>query len=153
MKELQSIFDFFETTEIDIKKSKIAADLCALLAYCELSRTDIADKLGREKSYISRMLSGKQNLTIKSILEFCLALDYDFEVTFFNKENDRPRQPWQVTSEVLIAEQENIYITIVKELDISESLSIFNSTDCLDFNLEKESGKYFLPQENNEYVT
>lgn len=42
----------------------------ALVAACGLSRAEIAERAGWKESYLSRILSGKQNLTLRTIARF-----------------------------------------------------------------------------------
>jgi plasmid maintenance system antidote protein VapI len=45
-----------------------------------ITKKALADRLGVDKSVISRMLSGHANLTLKSVGELVWALDHDIEV-------------------------------------------------------------------------
>ena len=75
-------FDFSDLDPIDLKKDAIAADLCALMAFKNISRVELAKKLNWKLSQVSKVLSGKQNLTISTISKVCFALKYDFQISF-----------------------------------------------------------------------
>ena len=51
-----------------------------------LSQEDFASKLGMDRTYISRVESGKQNLTIDSLCTICYGLGVTLS-TFFNPFN------------------------------------------------------------------
>lgn len=85
----------------DVKKDRLAAELAALMTYCRKSRTGMAAELGWKKSRITSVLSGKQNMTLKTLWEFCSHLGYDFDVVFRAfSEAEEVRQPWQKSTVV-----------------------------------------------------
>lgn len=93
-------FDFFDFSDVDpveVKKSAIANDLCALIAHENLSRVKLARKLNWKPSRLSRVLSGKQNLTVRTITDIAVALDYDFKIYFHKKTEVLHVQPWEST--------------------------------------------------------
>lgn len=93
-------FDFFDFSDVDpveVKKSAIANDLCALIAHENLSRAKLAKKLNWKPSRLSRVLSGKQNLTVRTITEIAVALEYDFKVYFHKAQEVLYVQPWEST--------------------------------------------------------
>jgi transcriptional regulator with XRE-family HTH domain len=49
------------------------------------SQQDVATILGVDRSVINRRLSGKANLTARSVAEFAYALDKDIEFSFVDK--------------------------------------------------------------------
>jgi transcriptional regulator with XRE-family HTH domain len=53
------------------------------------SQQDVATILGVDRSVINRRLSGKANLTARSIAEFAYALDKDIEFSFVDKSTIR----------------------------------------------------------------
>lgn len=84
----------------DLKKDQIAAELAALMSFSGKSRSEMADCLNWEKSRVTRVLSGRANLTVKTIQEYCSALGYDFDVIFRLSTEDRAKQPWQKCSSI-----------------------------------------------------
>lgn len=94
----------FLGSDYEIEKSLIQMELTAnrlvfLLKHSGLSRAELARKLGWKKSRVSKVLSGDMNLTIKTITAISEALEYDFEVVFYNKDYPKPKQPWQIDRE------------------------------------------------------
>lgn len=91
--------DFFESMSpldpVDIKLEQLAAHLSALLSLSRTSRAEIAEKLGVERSQITRLLGGNANPTIATVVKFCFALGYDADVIFRQHSDQRARQPWE----------------------------------------------------------
>lgn len=50
-------------------KTSIAAQIKAFLDKNEWTQQELADKLGANKSFVSKLLSGEYNLTLKTIVE------------------------------------------------------------------------------------
>lgn len=98
--QLQSDDGMFSDLEplsaFEIKKDSLATQLAALMSYCGKSRSDMADELGWKKSRVTSVLSGHNNLTIKTICDFATHLGYDFDVIFHSYDHPRPMQPWQI---------------------------------------------------------
>jgi len=95
-----SLFDFIDELEPeDIQMEVVAADLSMLLVHANCSRSQLATNLGYKKSRISRVLSGDENLTLKTLTKVTDALGYTFDVIFHNKNYDRPKQPWTIDRE------------------------------------------------------
>lgn len=51
----------------------------------DLSQEDFADKLGLSRAYISRVESGKQNITVENLIKICEGLNITLK-DFFNFE-------------------------------------------------------------------
>lgn len=49
--------------------------LCQLMETRELSRADLARKLGKTKGYITQVLDGRTNMTLRTVSDLFLALD------------------------------------------------------------------------------
>lgn len=95
-----SLFDFIDELEPeDIQKEVVAADLSMLLMHSNYSRTRLGADLGYGKSRISRILSGDENLTLKTLTKVADALGYTFDVIFYNKNYPKPKQPWNIDRE------------------------------------------------------
>ncbi len=88
--------------EIDmsiVQMERIASDLIFLLKHSGLNRSELATKLGCKKSRVTRILSGDENLTIKTLTSVSESLGYGFEVVFYNKSYPKPKQPWTIDRE------------------------------------------------------
>lgn len=88
--------DFDDDELFDIKKDQIATDLICLMAQAGLNRSELSGSLGLPKSRITKLLSGKENLTIKTIFLFSRKLGFDFDVIFRHSSEQRTPQPWAV---------------------------------------------------------
>lgn len=91
-------FDFFDFSDVDpveVKKGAIANDLCALIAHEHLSRAKLARKLKWKPSRLTKVLSGEQNLTVKTITDIAVALEYDFRICFHKIHETIDVQPWE----------------------------------------------------------
>jgi transcriptional regulator with XRE-family HTH domain len=65
------------------------------MSYAQKTRSELARELHWEKSRVSKVLSGKDNLTVKTIWDFSSHLGFDFDVVFRGTNEPRPYQPWQ----------------------------------------------------------
>lgn len=153
-----SLFDFIDELEPeDIQMEVVAADLSMLLVHANCSRSQLATNLGCKKSRISRILSGDENLTLKTLTKVADALGYTFDVIFHNKNYDRPKQPWhidrlnnsvpaleihlddhielrvqegnEVFEDMLAGEDASYYIRLGKTFDIDKIRSVHSDVD------------------------
>lgn len=53
-----------------------------------VSRAELARKLGKSKSYVTQTLRGKTNLTLRTLSDFADALGYTMELGAVNKESN-----------------------------------------------------------------
>ncbi|KQG97047.1 hypothetical protein APC57_03975 [Acinetobacter baumannii] len=100
-------FDFSNLDPIDLKKEAIAANLCSLMAFKNISRVELAKKLNWKLSQVSKVLSGKQNLTISTISKVCFALNYDFQISFHEEHEQLNVQPWERNLQSIVSLKEN----------------------------------------------
>lgn len=84
-----------EPDSLELQKDQVGTDLVSLLAFVDTNRTALAEALGYKKSRITRILSGMENLTLRTIHDVCKAIGYEFDVTFRKKSEAKPLQPWQ----------------------------------------------------------
>lgn len=82
-----------------IKMEQIASHLVGLLRHQNISRSELAKELGWSKSRVTKVLSGDENLTIKTMTMITQKLGYDFDIIFHNKNYEKPKQPWQIDRE------------------------------------------------------
>lgn len=118
MKQKQTEDDMFAGLEplnaLEVKKDYLATQLTALMIHCGKTRSEMAAELGWQRSRVTKVLSGHDNLTVKSICEFSTHLGYDFDVIFHSCNQPRPRQPWQIQE----AEKSNIPIDNLQVLNL-----------------------------------
>lgn len=84
-----------ESDSLELQKDQVGTDLVSLLAFSDNSRTALAQVLSYKKSRVTRILSGMENLTLRTIHDVCKAVGYEFDVTFRKKSEAKPLQPWQ----------------------------------------------------------
>ena len=89
-------------TAFEVKRDRVATQLVALMNYCGKSRSTMAEELGWKKSRVSSVLSGRNNLTLKTICDFSTHLGYDFDVIFHGSDQPIPMQPWQIRASTFL---------------------------------------------------
>ena len=88
--------DIGQIDQFELKKDQMGAQMGALMAFSGKTRSELMESLGWKKSRVSNVLSGRCNLTIKTVWDFASALDFDFDVVFHAKGNSPQIQPWQI---------------------------------------------------------
>lgn len=78
-----------------LKKDEVAANLAALMARMSITRSQVAERLQWNKSRVTKVLSGRANLTLATLYEFTSCMGYDFDVVFRLIREKRALQPWQ----------------------------------------------------------
>jgi len=87
---------FFEKTKNASKANKklfsrieliqnITEDIMIAMEDLNISKSDLAKKIGKSKSYVSQLLSGSRNMTLASLSDLCFELDIIPEVTILEK--------------------------------------------------------------------
>ena len=97
----------------EIQMELVASSLVSLLKHNGSSRAQLAGKLDCKRNRVTRILSGDENLTLKTITSVAEALGYAFDVVFYNKDYPKPKQPWTI-------DKENRKITISENINISK---------------------------------
>lgn len=59
----------------------------------QINKLELAERLGTGKSYISQLLSGSRNMTLRTLSDVAAALDQHLSVTLHNVEEKRQWQP------------------------------------------------------------
>lgn len=54
--------------------------ICTMMEDNDISKAELARKLRKTKAYVTQCLSGEQNLTLRTLADFCTALNYKLEV-------------------------------------------------------------------------
>lgn len=123
MSEINLLDGYSTLDATEIQMELVASDLTLLLRHSGLKRADLATKLGVRKSRVTRILSGDENLTIKSITSIAEALDYTFDVVFYNKNYPKPKQPWLIEREKTVKAKLEGKINSFYDFDLRLSLS------------------------------
>ena len=91
--DIWAVFD--EDEPFDNVKADVSDSLTMLLAFSGVSRKSLGESTGWTKSRISKILSGFENLTLKTVFEIAKVAGYEFDITFRKKSQRKPIQPWQ----------------------------------------------------------
>lgn len=65
-----------------------------------VSKTDLANRMGATKGYVSQVLSGSRNMTLRTLADICFALDF---IPKFRVEMRRCDQPWESLGHNVVA--------------------------------------------------
>jgi transcriptional regulator with XRE-family HTH domain len=90
--EFTSFEELFEQAEqrldyhVEGAKNDFTEKLVNRMKAIGMNRTELAEKLGKEKPQITRLLCGKNNFTIKTMVKIASALDCTFTSTLEPKE-------------------------------------------------------------------
>jgi len=60
----------------------VTEDLLIQMEDMEVSKSELAEKLGRTKAYVSQLLSGSRNMTLRTLSDICYALKIKPSVNF-----------------------------------------------------------------------
>lgn len=67
----------------------VTEDLLVIMEDHEITKSELARKLGKSKSYVSQVLSGSRNMTLGSFSDICFALGFKPEIKLpVQEEND-----------------------------------------------------------------
>jgi transcriptional regulator with XRE-family HTH domain len=55
--------------------------ICELMQQQGISRKDLADRIGRTRGFISQVLNGSQNMTLRTLADLAYALDHRIQLT------------------------------------------------------------------------
>lgn len=95
---------------------KITEKILELLPSRKMNKTLLAEKLNCSKPYITKLLNGGENMTIKKMVEIASVLECDLDIDFFPKERKshkltllkfNPIESEKYTETVKIDETEN----------------------------------------------
>ena len=64
--------------------------LCGLLEQEKISRKELADRLGKSKGFVSQLLNGGRNLTLRTVADILHVLGYKVSLTPHKKEIHEP---------------------------------------------------------------
>jgi transcriptional regulator with XRE-family HTH domain len=68
---------------------KFTETLCELLDQEKVSRKELADRLGKSKGFISQLLNGGRNLTLRTVADILHVLGYRASLTPFKEGKQR----------------------------------------------------------------
>jgi len=59
---------------------EVTEEICRALESEEVTRKELAQRLGRSKGFVSQLLSGERNMTLRTVADLATALGYRFRV-------------------------------------------------------------------------
>jgi transcriptional regulator with XRE-family HTH domain len=68
---------------------EVTETLCELLEKEKISRKQLADRLGKSKGFISQLLNGGRNLTLRTVADILHVLGYKVTITAYKEEVKR----------------------------------------------------------------
>ena len=68
---------------------EVTETLCELLEKEKISRKELADRLGKSKGFISQLLNGGRNLTLRTVADILHVLGYKVALTPYKEEGKR----------------------------------------------------------------
>lgn len=67
---------------------EVTETLCELLEKEKISRKELAERLGKSKGFVSQLLNGGRNLTLRTVADILYVLGYNVTITPHKKEVD-----------------------------------------------------------------
>jgi len=100
MMEVEDLVEWFKSLPVDraewIKQDfAVAIDQAAIKL--NLSRKQLAEKLGTSPAWVTKVLRGDVNLTIESMVKLCEAVDCELTITI-NKKRSTSAEPKRLRS-------------------------------------------------------
>ena len=68
---------------------EVTETLCELLEKEKISRKELADRLGKSKGFVSQLLNGGRNLTLRTVADILHVLGYKVSLTPYKEEGKR----------------------------------------------------------------
>lgn len=103
-----------------------ARNIFSYLKNNNISQKELANRLGRTEAYVSKLLSGSQNVTLKTIAETANALNCEVK-------------------EIVFYDQEKEYSSINIPVQVSSHFSVSCNPEQTPENLERIFSQTFLP--------
>lgn len=85
---------------------EVAENLALFMKEQNLTRSQLADRLGVSPPYITKILNGNPNLTIKTMLKLADALNQDLEINFKTKQKIRAQQRALLPNTCLVSSED-----------------------------------------------
>ncbi|CUA83961.1 helix-turn-helix domain-containing protein [Pseudidiomarina woesei] len=72
----------------------VTEDLLVIMEDKQITKSDLARKLGKSRAYVSQVLSGSRNMTLGSLADFCFALEIEPRVVLPVGPEPLNGEPW-----------------------------------------------------------
>jgi len=103
----------------------VTEGLCEILEQKKVKRIKLAELLGKTKGFISQLLNGSRNMTLRSLADISYCLGYRAKVIFFERESVRQNTvnlPWNMNTAKRLP-RNNIQISDDYHLEFGEKIS------------------------------
>jgi transcriptional regulator with XRE-family HTH domain len=72
--------------------TQVAEEIWKALDEADLNKSDLAGKLSKSKGYVTQLLNGSRNMTLRTLADICFALD---KTPAIRLESKRPYTDWK----------------------------------------------------------
>jgi len=85
-------------------------DILVLLEDLDITKNELARRLGKSRSYVTQLLSGARNMTLGSLSDICFALDAKPEIVikYQTDSNQVCKKPWHEETPTLRAKRARV---------------------------------------------
>ena len=86
----------------------VTEDILVTMEDQNVSKTKLAQLLGKSRAFITQMLGGSRNMTLRTLSDIAFALDVDIEIKFTPKKKSfdfDKKDQWEKSSSVFLSSQ------------------------------------------------
>ena len=98
--------------------------ICALMKEADISRSDLAARMGTTKSNITQILDGSRNMTIRTVSDVMTHLGHEFRASCkareFRVTNEQPHVVVRVMAEFRIPMPQESIATLPKNIEVQQ---------------------------------
>jgi transcriptional regulator with XRE-family HTH domain len=76
--------------------------VCAAMKDADVSRAELANRLGTTRGYVSQLLDGSRNMTLRTLSDLAFSLGMRFSVHLTPKTESAPAVPWSQAGEFFV---------------------------------------------------
>ena len=96
---------------------EVTEKLCELLEKEKVSRKELADRLGKSKGFVSQLLNGGRNLTLRTVADILHVLGY--KVTLTPHKEEREKQEGDILAFQTAAKSQPVKKKSIREKKVS----------------------------------
>jgi len=128
---------------VEYMKATITSDIFTILEEESISKTELANRLGKSRQYVSRILNETANFTLDSVARIAAALGKDVVLRLVNYEDEVVIRPFIKKEEFWFHSTQEFSVSDKsKELDVSKDICYNESASPDTFHLAEDSAKY-----------
>ena len=124
---------------VEYMKATITSDIFTVMEEESISKTELANRLGKSRQYVSRILNETANFTLDSIARIAAALEKDVVLRLMNYEDEVVIRPF--------VKQEDYWFHIIQEYAVPGKKAEMDSVQDYSYE-ESESQETFVIAEN-----